>query len=85
MESHPQNPDFRFNPENFYPYNYKLKQLCHVTKIQCFFLTLAPQYSITFILKKVSAIPKRVDLSNKKLTRPLLVICSVLPLNSLNY
>ena len=32
------------------------------------FLTLDPQFSVIFILKKVSAIPKSVDHSNKKLT-----------------
>ena len=53
-----------------------------MTKLQPFFLTLDPQFSIIFILKKVSAIPKRVDHFNKKLTRPLLIVCSVVPLIS---
>ena len=31
MESQPQNPEFRINPENFHPHKYKLSILSAVT------------------------------------------------------
>ena len=70
MESQPQNPEFRNNPENFHPWSRYVKGI--FLSINCNYLPTYQFHHVFWVLKRVSLNPQHIIwLRNKKNDFPL--------------